>query len=137
MLLDAQNLFSDNQAITTGTIVSTNTVKFGKNDISFVPLIIQVTKDFSDLTSLAVNIQTSATEDFQNATTLVSSSLPLASLKAGAKFPISYLPKGNLGYIRLTYVVTASENTTESTGKITSGVVASDELSYHDIPSYN
>ena len=136
MLLDAQNLFSENQAITTGTIASTNVVKFGKNDVSYVPIIIQVTSAFSDLTSLAVNIQTATDAAFTSPVTLLSASLPLASLTAGAKFPISYLPKGNLGYIRLTYVVTAAQNTTESTGKITAGVVASDELSYHEASGF-
>ncbi len=133
MLLDAQNLFSENQAITTGTIVSTNVVKFGKNDVSFVPVIVQVTKGFSDLTSLAVNIQTATDSAFTSPVTLLSSSLAKADLTEGAKFPISYLPKGNLGYIRLTYVVTG---TTETTGKITAGVVASDELSYHEAAGF-
>ena len=130
MLLDTQNLFSDSQNITGGTIVSTNTVKFGKNDVSFVPIIIQAVSDFSNLTSLTVKIQTSNTEDFAQAVDLAESKLLLASLKAGKKFPISYLPRGNKGYIRLTYTV---EGTTETTGKITAGVVASDELSYHEM----
>ena len=130
MLLDTQNLFSDAQAITSGTIYSTNTVKFGKNDISFVPVIIQAVSDFSNLTSLTVKIQTSDSEDFTSAVDLAESTLLLADLKAGKKFPISYLPKGNKGYIRLAYVVTG---TAETTGKITAGVVASDELSYHEM----
>lgn len=129
MLLDAQNLFSDNQEITTGTVYSTNTVKFGKNDISFVPVVIQAVSDFSTLNSLNVIVQTSSLEDFSDSKDLVEAKLDLASLKTGAKFPITYLPKGNLGYIRLAYVVEGSE----STGKITAGVVASNELSYHDM----
>jgi len=136
MLLDAQNLFSEKQAITTGTAASTNVVKFGKNDVSFVPIIIQVAAGFSDLTSLTVNIQTATDAAFTSPVTLLSSTMLLADLTAGAKFPISYLPKGNLGYMRLTYTVTASENTTESTGKITAGVVASDELSYHEASGF-
>ena len=136
MLLDLQNLFSENQAITTGTIYSTNTVKFGKNDISYVPVIIQVTNDFSDLTSLTVNIQTSSDAEFTSPVTLLSSSLLLADLKAGAKFPISYLPKGNLGYVRLSFVVEAGVGVTESTGKITAGVVASCELGYHEAAGF-
>lgn len=130
MLLDAQNLFSDAQAITTGTINSTNTVRFGKNDVSFVPVIIQAVSDFSNLTSLTVKVQTSADSDFTAAVDLAESKLLLASLKAGAKFPISYLPKGNLGYIRLSYIV---EGTAETTGKITAGVVAADGLECHEI----
>lgn len=129
MLLDAQNLFSDAQAITTGTIYSTNTVKFGKNDISFVPIIIQAVEDFTGLTSLNVKIQTSDTSEFTSSSDLAESTLLLADLKAGKKFPISYLPKGNKGYIRLAYTVDG----TATTGKITAGVVASDELSYHEM----
>ena len=130
MLLDAQNLFSDAQAITSGTIYSTNTVRFGKNDVSFVPVIIQVVDDFTALTSLKVKIQTSDTAEFTSSSDLAESTLLLADLKAGKKFPISYLPKGNKGYIRLAYTV---DGTAETTGKITAGVVASDELSYHEM----
>ena len=125
MLLDSQNLFSDKQKITTGTIYSTNTVKFGEGDISYLPLIIQAVSDFSDLTSLAVQVQTSSSADFTTSTTLTSATMTKAELKAGAKFPISYLPKGNLGYVRLAYIVTG---TSETTGTITAGVVASDDI---------
>lgn len=130
MLLDAQNLFSDEQAITTGTIYSTNTVKFGKNDVSFVPIIIQSVADFSDLTSLQVKIQTDDNAEFSSAVDLATATLLKADLTAGAKFPISYLPKGNKGYMRLAYVVTG---TTETTGKITAGVVAGDGLEIQEI----
>ncbi len=124
MLLDAQNIFSDNQSITTGKINSDNTVCFGKGDVSFVPLLIQVVEDFSNLTSLTVKIQTSATEDFSSSEDLVTSTMELANLKAGARFPISFLPKGNKGYMRIVYTV---EGTEETTGKITAGVIAADE----------
>ena len=130
MLLDAQNLFSDEQAITTGTIYSTNTVKFGKNDVSFVPIIIQSVADFSDLTSLQVKIQTDDNAEFSSAVDLATATLLKADLTAGTKFPISYLPKGNKGYMRLAYVVTG---TTETTGKITAGVVAGDGLEIQEI----
>ena len=122
MLLDTQNLFSDNQAITTGTIYSTNVVKFGSGDVSFVPLLIQVVNDFTNLTSLTVKVQTSSSENFSSSTDLAQSTVLLADLKAGKKFPINYLPEGNLGYIRLAYVTEGE--TSETTGKITAGVVA-------------
>ncbi len=124
MLLDSQNLFSDNQAITTGSINSDNTVCFGKGDVSFVPLLIQVVSDFSNLTSLTVKIQTSETEDFSSNEELATSTLELAELKSGKRFPISYLPKGNKGYMRIVYSV---DGTQETTGKITAGVIAADE----------
>ena len=121
MLLDTQNLFSDNQSITTGTILSTNVVRFGTSDISYLPLLIQVVSAFSDLTSLEVKVETSATSAFSTAVELASSTLLKADLVNGAVFPIANIPKGNLGYIRLKYVVTG---TTETTGKITAGIVA-------------
>ena len=130
MLLDAQNLFSDNQSITTGTIISDNIVRFGKNDVSYVPFLAQATQDFSNLESLTLKIETCKDEDFSEATILAQSTLNLAQLKAGAKFPIAYLPKGNLGYMRLTYTTVG---TTETTGKITAGVVAGNDLSHHEL----
>ena len=130
MLLDTQNLFSENQEITSGTIYSQNIIYFGKNDVSFAPVIVQAVTDFSNLSALSVVFQTSKTADFSESVDLIETKLELSKLKAGAKFPISYLPKGNLGYMRLVYNV---EGSAETTGKITSGVVAADGLSAHEI----
>ena len=130
MLLDSQNLFSENQEITSGTIYSQNIIKFGGNDVSFAPVIIQATQDFSNLTELKVVVETSEKEDFEAPIVLSSSSLPKESLYAGAKFPIAYLPRGNKGFMRLSYVV---EGTNETTGKITAGVVAGNDLSWHEM----
>jgi hypothetical protein len=130
MLLDSQNLFSENQEITSGTIYSQNIINFGKNDVSFVPVIIQVVSDFSNLTSLTAKVQTSKTSEFSESIDLIESKIELEKLKSGFKFPINKLPKGNLGYMRLAFVV---DGASETTGKITAAVVASDELSYHEI----
>lgn len=130
MLLDSQNLFSENQAITSDTIYSQNIIDFGKNDVSFVPVVIQAVSDFSNLTSLDVSIETSDKSSFENPTILAQTSMKLAQLKEGAKFPITYLPKGNLGFMRLKFVV---DGISETTGKITAGVVAGDGLSHHEI----
>lgn len=127
MLLDKQNLFSDAQTVT-ATAYSTNSIKMGDNDVSYIPIIIQVVQDFAGLTNLMVEIETSATSNFSSSTSLVSSSMAVAKLTAGARFPISYLPKGNLGYMRLKYTVTG----TGTAGKITAGVVDSNRLSWHD-----
>lgn len=123
MLLDAQSLFSDNQAITSST-ASTNVVRFGLGEFTFVPLLIQVTQDFATLTSLTVKVQTSADEAFTNAVDLAEATILTADLKAGKVVPINYIPSGNLGYIRIYYTVTGSSATA---GKITAGVVASAE----------
>ena len=127
MLLDKQNLFSDAQTVT-ATAYSTNSIKMGDKDVSYIPIIIQVVQDFAGLTNLMVEIETSATSNFSSSTSLVSSSMAVAKLTAGARFPISYLPKGNLGYMRLKYTVTG----TGTAGKITAGVVDSNRLSWHD-----
>ena len=129
MLLDAQNLFCENQDITSGTIYSQNIINFGKNDVSFVPVVVQAVSDFSGLNSLKVQFETSSSEDFSDSTVLAESTLSLSELKAGVTFPITFLPKGNKGYMRLAFVVDG----VETTGKITSGVVAGNGLSHHEI----
>ena len=129
MLLDNQNLFCENQSITTGTTYSQNIIAFGKNDVSFAPLVIQVVEDFEGLTSLKVVFETSKTPEFLSPVVLAESTLSLNNLKAGSTFPITFLPKGNKGYMRLAFVVEGSE----STGKITSGVVAGNGLASHEI----
>ncbi|MBQ8848478.1 MAG: hypothetical protein IJ003_05990 [Candidatus Gastranaerophilales bacterium] len=130
MLLDAQLLFSDAQEITSGTINSTNIVKFGAGDVSYLPIVIQSVADFTGLTSLCVKIQTSLKADFSEPVDLVQATLSKEELKAGVKFPISYLPKGNLGYMQLVYIVDGSA---ESTGKITAGIVCADSIGFHEI----
>ncbi len=126
MLLDTQNLFSDDQAIT-ATAASNNVVRFGLGDISFVPLLIQVTEDFATLTSLTVKVQTASDSAFTTPVDLASVTVAAADLKAGKILPINYIPKGNLGYMRLYYTVTGSNATA---GKITAGVTASIDIGY-------
>ena len=129
MLLDNENLFCENQEITSGEIYSQNIINFGKNDVSFAPVVVQAVSDFSGLTSLKVAFETSSSADFSESTVLAESTLALNELKAGSTFPITFLPKGNKGYMRLKFMVEGSE----TTGKITSGVVASNGLALHQI----
>ena len=81
MLLDTQNLFSDAQAIT-ATAASDNVVRFGKGDISFLPLLIQVVEDFATLTSLTVKVQTASDSAFTTPVDLASTTIAVADLKA-------------------------------------------------------
>ena len=120
MLLDAQCIFSDAQAIT-ATAASSNVVRFGKGEFTFVPLLIQVVEDFATLTSLTIKVQTATDAAFTTAVDLASSTVAAAGLTAGKVIPINYIPSGNLGYIRIYYTVTGSNATA---GKITAGVVA-------------
>lgn len=131
MILDEQALFSDEQAVT-ASAASTNVVKtngdIGKG--TPVELLVQVTEDFATLTSLTVGVQTSDTENFSSVTTLTqSSAVAAASLVKGYRFPLNFLPTGIKKYLRLYYTVTGSNATA---GKITAGIVAGNEASYHN-----
>ncbi|MCD7740108.1 MAG: hypothetical protein LUH11_02020 [Candidatus Gastranaerophilales bacterium] len=132
MILDEQALFSDNQAITE-SCESENILYLGKREISFgtpVELFIQVTEDFNNLTSLGIKVQTSQTEDFSEYIDLIEQTMLLADLIKGAESAIKFLPKGNLGYMRLYYTVTG---TAPTTGSVLAGVSDGIQESFHNI----
>lgn len=136
MLYDLENLFSDNQAVTSDA-ASTNVVKLSNGPLKEVaygtpiPLRIQVTEDFATLTSLEIKVQTATDAAFTSPVTLATTgAVAAASLVAGYVAPINFIPKGNLGYLRIYYDVTGSSATT---GKITAGIVAGNEGSYHNM----
>lgn len=135
MRLDSQLLFSDNQAVTQ-TAASENVVQMANGELKEVafgnklPLLVQVTEDFVGCTSIAVAVETSETENFASATTLVATSaVPVADLKAGYKFAIGEIPKGNKGFMRLKYTLVG----TATAGKITAGIVDAIDNSYQDM----
>lgn len=133
MILDEQNLFSDNQVITESA-ASTNVIYFGKREIAFgtpVEVYIQVTEEFNNLTSLKISVQTSEAEDFTTSNTLVEQTIALADLKLGEVANIKFLPKGNLGYMRLYYTVNGESKPTK--GKILAGVADGVQESFHNI----
>ena len=132
MILDEQSLFSDNQAIT-ATCNSENILDLGNREVSFgtpVEVFIQVTEDFDKLTSLTIKVQSSADESFSSAVSLIEQTILLADLKAGAVSTIKFLPKGNLGYMRLNYTVTG---TAPTQGAILAGIVDGNQESFHNI----
>ena len=135
MLYDLETIFSNNQAITT-TAASTNVVKIATGHLKEAafgtptPLRIQVTQDFTGATSVDFSVETSADDTFSNAVTLASTgAIALAKLKAGYVAPINFLPKGNLGYMRVKYTVVG----TATAGKVTAGLTLGDEGSYHEM----
>jgi len=136
MHLDAQNLFSDAQALT-ATAVSTNHIDLGdtaqpvlspaalKRDIGGnydIPLLVQVVEDFADGTSVQVQVQTATENTFASPKVVASSpAVAVADLKAGYKFPVPVIPFGaDQRYMRLNYVVVG----TPTAGKITAGIAA-------------
>ena len=125
MILDNEAIFSDNQAVTIDA-ASTNIVKLEGEVANGTPveIFIQLMEGFksAEVSSVAVKVQTSATEDFSSVTDLVSETL--SSLDAGARANLKFLPKGNKGYIRLYYDVTFKSGVSAATaGKITAGIV--------------
>ena len=131
MILDEQNLFSDNQAIT-ASAASTNVIDFGKREIAFatpVELFIQVSEDFNNLTSLTVTLQTDSTEAFSSPVALIEQTILADNLKKGAVSTIKFIPHGNLGYMRLYYTVTG---TTPSKGKILAAIADGIQESFHN-----
>jgi hypothetical protein len=121
-VLDRQVLFSNDQVITAST-ASTDIIDLGSTrDVGageMSTVLILVTQAFDNLTSLTVALQTLATENFASPVQLTAATLPLADLFAGARFPITMVPRGVLRYLRLYFTVTGSAPTV---GRITAGV---------------
>ncbi len=132
MILDEQGLFSDKQAITE-TCVSTNVLDMGYREVSFgtpVELFIQVAETFNNLTALTIKVQSAKDEDFSDAVDLAEETISASKLIKGATSAIKFLPKGNLGYIRLSYTV---EGSAPTEGKILAGIVDGAQESFHNI----
>lgn len=138
MISSAQQLFSDDQAVT-ASAASTNILDLGapgtvlnasyplNRDIGKgnpVQILIQVTTDFATLTSLAVKIKVSDDSTFVagTRTVLETEAIPLARLVQGYKFLIKHVPQEvDLRYVRLYYTVAGSSATA---GKVWAGIVA-------------
>ena len=124
MLFDAKNLMSNKQAIT-ATAASTDIIDRGDTkDVGKagdIPLCIQVTEAFNNLTSLTIELQTDDNSGFSSAATLFSLVVPLASLTLGYQTPVIVLPQKTERYLRLNYTVTG---TAPTLGKVMAGIVA-------------
>ena len=132
MILSAQQLFSDDQAITVSAD-STNVIDLGAPGTPYgaaaalnrdigkgakIPLLVQVTSNFNTLTSLTINLSTGAATTL--GTTIASQTIALAGLVAGKQFNLDYLPNGIVErYLGIEYVVTG---TAATLGTITAGI---------------
>jgi hypothetical protein len=114
-IIDRVTLFSNDQAIT-GSTASTDMFDLRVDaDIgagAMITLVIQPTADFNNLTSLGVAVQVSNSFAFGSPETVLETSLPLASLVAGRRFPIGSVPRGMKRYMRLYYTITGTNPTT-------------------------
>mgnify|MGYP000191400090 CR=1 FL=1 len=133
MIFSAQQIFSDDQAIT-GDADSTNVIDLGvpgtpygaaaalNDDVgkgAKIPLLVQVTADFNTLTSLNINLSTGATTAL--GTTIATQNILLADLVAGKQFNLDFLPNGIVErYLGIEYDVVGTDPTL---GNITAGIV--------------
>lgn len=118
MIFSAQQTFSDHQAIT-GTTLSTNVIDLGTPDTPHraaaplaqdvgkgtpVPISVQITQDFDNLTSLDIAIEVGATESL--GTPIVTETILLADLVIGKTINLQCLPNGvDQRYLGLRYTV--------------------------------
>mgnify|MGYP003669750162 FL=1 len=132
MIFSAQQLFSDDQAIT-ASADSTNVIDLGVRATPFgavaaltgdigkgtmIPLLAQVTEAFNTLTTLEIKVSTGATTAL--GTTILSQTIALADLVVGKQLSFCVLPKDiTERYLGIEYVVVGTPATL---GKITAGI---------------
>lgn len=140
MIFNQDEIFSDKQAIT-ATTESTNIIDLGiagtpydgkaplNRDVgkgNMVPLLVQVTEDFNNATSVTISILNRDTEAAGTVAdeTIVSQVITLAELKAGKQFAYTCLPNQLTGrYLAIHYTVTGPAPSTGAvTASITMGV---------------
>lgn len=125
MIFDAQNLFSDAQALTV-TAPSTNVIDTGGADKGGPEEVFLVLVADADLTAagaatLTVTLQTDDAEGFGTVeTVLVSAAIPKTALTAGEVFFSVALPRNLKRYLRLNYTVATGPFTA---GSVTAGLV--------------
>src|SRR5690606_2699087 len=118
MIFSAQQIFSDDQAIT-GDAISENVIDLGVRgtphdaaaaligDVgkgASIPILIQVTSAFNLLTSLTITVETSANADLSSSTVLATETIALANLIAGKQTFLQVLPNGVTGrYLGIRY----------------------------------
>jgi len=133
MIFSAQQLFSDDQAIT-ASADSTNVIDLGAPATPFgaaaalnddigkgakIPLLAQITEAFDNLTSLEIKLSTGSTTAL--GTTIASQVILLADLLAGKQLNLDFLPNGIVEqYLGMEYVVVG---TAPTAGKVTAGIV--------------
>ena len=118
MIIDKELELSDAQALT-ATAVSTNVIDLGVDrDMGKgepVPITVEVQTildSAGDAATLVVTLETDDNEAFASAATVwTSGTIAEATLVAGYKFAINYLPRENERYLRLVYTVAVEDFT--------------------------
>jgi len=133
MILDTQALLCDDQAIT-ATADSENIIELPKRSNFGKPmrLLVQVTETFLTLTSLKIDVETDALAAFGSPTDIYTgTAIAAATLVAGYKFNIDFMPRNNEEFIRLEMTVAGSNATA---GKITAGIIFDEQSSKSTFP---
>ena len=126
MILDKQNLMSDDQALT-ASVASTNVIDLGDdtskvkalNEKGDLEVFAQVTTAFSGGTSVKATLQSDDDEAFGSPTTLIeTAAIAVADLVAGYGFRFKGLPEINERYLRMYFTVVG----TPTAGKVTAGL---------------
>jgi len=133
MILSQNLLLSDDQAIT-ATAVSTNVIDLGVPQAPYggnalnqdvgkgtpVPILIQVTEQFDNLTSLTIALEVSDAANLSSSVVLNTQTIVLADLVTGKQTFMQYLPNGvDKRYLGVRYTVTG---TAPTAGKVTAGI---------------
>lgn len=135
MILDKNLILSEQQAVT-ATALSTNVIDLGVNGKvpyeaaavamnlgagTEIPFLLMVNETVTGAATVAVSIETSDAEAMSAATVLYASgAIPIATLKAGYRFPIRWLPDAPLlRYLAVRYTVGTGPATA---GKFTAAI---------------
>lgn len=125
MITDRELTFSNDQAVTTGTQVSTDKVDTGVAGINIntnreLQIFVSVTTAFTGGTSLNVNLVESASADLSSPTVLASSGvITEANLTAGKVLLRTGVPRTSKRYLGLQFVTVG----THTAGTIFGGIV--------------
>ena len=123
MILDKELIFSTAQAVTSGTVNSTDTVDLGKDGDAYNALWFVVQVDTAaaatDCTDPTLNIKLQTSSDNASYTSLYETGpLGTASLTAGTEYKIR-IPVGMQRYLKVVYEVTADGAANFTAGKYT------------------
>lgn len=134
MIFSAQQLFSDDQAVT-ATAISENVIDLGVPGTPYgaaaalpqdigkgveIPILVQVTTAFNTLTSLTITVEVSAAAGLTSPVVLASEVVLLAALIAGKQMHMRVVPNdASLRYMGVRYTVGGSDPTL---GNITAGI---------------
>ena len=136
MILSAQQLFSDDQAIT-ATAISTNVIDLGVAGTPFgavaalnqdvgkgakIPILVQITEDFTHGTSadLTITVEASAASGLTSPVVLAEETIAFADLVTGKTMFNQVVPDGaDLRYLGVRYTSSSGSFTG---GKVTAGI---------------